>query len=377
MKDLNMQFIDLKAQQSLLKYEIDAVIQKVLSHGQYILGPEVFEFEETLAKFVDVSFALTCANGTDALMLSLMALGIGLGDAVFCPSFTFPATAESIAILGATPIFVDINRDSYNMCPESLRRTIENISSNGEMQPRAIIVVDLFGQLANYPEIVPIAHEHGLKIISDSAQGFGATLNGKHPNFWADIMTTSFFPAKPLGCYGDGGAVFTDNAELKMILDSLRVHGRGKNKFDNIRIGLNSRLDTLQAAILLAKIKVFPDEIKARNQIASRYSENLKSNNIKIPFLIEGALSTWAQFTIEVEDPILLASKLNSNGIPTARYYPKPTHLQSAYVKFPKDPQGLGNTETVMHKVISLPMHPYLDEQIQTSITEKIQRSLE
>ena len=369
-----MQFIDLKSQQNRLQPGIDAAIQKVLSHGQYVMGPEVSELEQALAKFANVKFALGCANGTDALMLALMAFGIGSRDAVFCPSFTYSATAESIAVLGATPVFIDIDPNSYNMCPKSLERTIKKTLSDGILKPRAVIVVDLFGQIANYPLLAPIAKKHSLKIISDAAQCFGSTLNNHHPSHWADIMTTSFFPAKPLGCYGDGGAVFTNNSHLRELIDSLRVHGRGTNKYDNIYIGLNSRLDSLQAAILLEKMKIFSDEIIERNHIANRYIDSLKSNTLKTPSLISGATSTWAQFTIEVENPNLLGQHLKNNGIPTARYYPRPTHLQTAYLQYPKDPNGLKITETVMNTVISLPMHAYLARATQNKIIKTIQQ---
>ncbi len=370
-----MQFIDLKSQQDRLKPGLDAAIEKVLSHGQYVMGPEVVDLEQALANFANVKFALGCANGTDALMLALMAFGIGPGDAVFCPSFTYSATAESIAVLGATPIFVDIDPTTYNMCPESLERTLQKTTSDGTLTPRAVIIVDLFGQTANYPLLAPIAQKYNLKIISDAAQSFGATLNGMHPSHWADIMTTSFFPAKPLGCYGDGGAVFTNDPDIKDILDSLRVHGRGIDKYDNIYIGLNSRLDTLQAAILLEKMKIFADEIDQRNHIANRYVKGLISQHVKTPSIIPGAISTWAQFTIEVENPDTLSQFLKNYGIPTARYYPRPTHLQTAYLQYPRDPNGLQITETVMKTVISLPMHPYLDESTQNSIIEKIKQS--
>jgi len=370
-----MQFIDLKSQQERLQPQIDIAIKKVLSHGQYVMGPEVSELEEKLAEFANVKFALGCANGTDALMLALMALGTGPGDAVFCPSFTFTATAESIAILGATPVFVDIDSATYNLCAKSLERSIESIISQGKLTPRAVIVVDLFGQIANYPSLKPISTKYDLKIISDAAQSLGSTLDGFHPSHWADIMTTSFFPAKPLGCYGDGGAVFTNQSSLKEAMDSLRVHGRGNDKYDNVRIGMNSRLDSLQAAILLEKMKIYPQEIIHRNNIANRYIQELKSNTLKTPTVIAGAISTWAQFTIEVEHPDNLATKLKASDIPTARYYPRPSHLQTAYSRFPCDPKGLLMTEKVMNTVISLPMHAYLDKQTQENIINAIKKS--
>lgn len=370
-----MQFIDLKSQQARLQPAINTAIEKVLQHGQYVMGPEVLELETLLAKFANVKFALGCANGTDALTLSLMAIGVKVGDAVFCPSFTFSATAESIAILGATPVFVDVNPDTYNICPHSLDRTINKISMDKKLKARAIISVDLFGQIANYPEIKAIAQKHNLKLISDAAQSFGGTLDDFHPSHWADIMTTSFFPAKPLGCYGDGGAIFTNDIDLRNKLDSLRIHGKGAHKYDNIHIGLNSRLDTLQAAILIEKMKIFSQEIIDRNNIATRYIEQLTTNQIKPPTILPEAISTWAQFTIQVNQPDQLAQNLAQSNIPTARYYPLPTHLQTAYLDFPRDPKGLKNTEALMKTVISLPMHAYLDTQTQDKIIALVKKS--
>ena len=369
-----MQFIDLKSQQKRIRPALDQVISRVLDHGQYVMGPEVSQLEQALAKFVHAKFALSCANGTDALTLSLMAMQIGPGDAVFCPSFTFSATAESIAILGATPVFVDIDPNTYNMCEKSLERTIKSTLSDGPLSSKAVIIVDLFGQSANYPVLTPIAKKYGLKIISDAAQGFGTTLNGQTPCHWADIMTTSFFPAKPLGCYGDGGAIFTNNKALHESIDSLRVHGRGSDKYDNIAIGLNSRLDTLQAAILLEKLRIFPDELLKRDRIAKTYSRGLTSNSIKTPFIQSDTISSWAQYTIEVDKPDRLADELSNLGIPTARYYPRPTHLQTAYRAYPCDPNGLPHTTAAMRRVISLPMHAYLDEKTQSDIINAINK---
>lgn len=369
-----MEFIDLKSQQARMQTHLNDAISRVLEHGRYVMGPEVQTLETALAQFTKSKYALGCANGTDALTLSLMAMNIGPGDAVYCPSFTYSATAESIAILGATPVFVDIDRQTYNMCEDSLERTIQSTLTEGSLTPRAVIIVDLFGQIANYPLLAPIARNYGLHIISDAAQAFGASLNGQYAAHWADVMTTSFFPAKPLGCYGDGGAVFTNDENLKATIDSLRIHGRGTDKYDNIHIGLNSRLDTLQAAILLEKLNIFPDELRVRNEIAQHYNEALKSNIITVPKLIPDASSTWAQFTIEVENPDTLAMKLNQAGIPTARYYPRPTHLQTAYSSYPIDPEGLPRTIAASKKVISLPMHAYLDNETQSRIITNIRQ---
>ncbi len=369
-------FIDLKAQQDRLRTEIEAGIHNVLAHGQYIMGPQVAQFEQKLAKFGDSRFALGCANGTDALLLPMMAWGIGPGDAVFCPSFTFCATAETIALMGATPVFVDMERDTYNISPSSLERAIKETISAGKLRPRCVIAVDLFGQCADYEALAPIVGEYGLKLIADSAQGFGTSLNGKQPGHWADVTTASFFPAKPLGCYGDGGAVLCDDEELTKIMASLCNHGKGSDRYDNIRIGFNSRLDTMQAAILLPKLAVFADEIERRNKIAARYIEGLKRHVLRVPTVRAGVVSTWAQFTIEVPDPEGFAKILKEDGIPTARYYPKPVHMQSAYVDYPVQGNGLPNTMACVDKVISLPMHAYLDEDTQDRIIEMAKKAL-
>lgn len=367
---MGIEFIDLKAQQARLKPEIDAAIANVLEHGRYVMGPEVNDFETKLSSFGCANHALGCANGTDALLLPMIAWKIPRGSAVFCPSFTYCATAEVIAIMGATPIFVDIDRETYNMCPKSLKAAIEGVKAAGELDLFGVIAVDLFGQSANYEEIAPIAREHGLKLIADSAQGFGTTLNGKHPLDWCDVATTSFFPAKPLGCYGDGGAVLTNDSELSAAMDSVRIHGKGSDKYDNVRVGMNSRLDTLQAAILLPKLAIFSDEIERRNAVAKRYIDGLSGHVLRVPIVLEGVVSTWAQFTIEVPDPAAFSAALNDKGIPTARYYPKPVHMQTAYANFPRGAGGLSHTEACMHKVVSLPMHPYLDINTQDMIIE-------
>ena len=365
-----MEFIDLHAQQMHLKAEIDAGIADVLSHGRYILGPQVTEFEDKLTKFADAKHALSCANGTDAISLALMAWDIGPGDAVFCPSFSYCATAEVIALRGATPVFIDIDRETYNMEPESLRTAIIQVQRQGKLTPRAVIVVDLFGQCADYPALTPIIHGAGMKIISDCAQGFGSTRGGKHPLEWADVQTTSFFPAKPLGCYGDGGAVLTQDSDLNALLTSLRFHGRGAAPFDSDHIGINSRLDTLQAAILLPKLAVFEDEIAKRNIIAQRYSDALQPHVTRTPHIDDGVISTWAQYTIEVPDAEKFSDALKAEGIPNARYYPLPIHMHTAYQDFPISGNGLPNTMACRNHVVSLPMHPYLSEADQTRIIE-------
>jgi len=365
-----MDFIDLKAQQKRLKADIDHRMAAVLDHGRYIMGPEVAELEDKLAEFGQAKYALSCANGTDAIAMCLRAWDIGPGDAVFCPSFTFCATAEVVALVGATPVFVDIDRDTYNICTESLSKAVDEIKAEGQLNPRAIIAVDLFGQSADYPSLAKIAKQNGLKLISDSAQGFGSTFDGRHPLHWADVTTTSFFPAKPLGCYGDGGAILTDDDGLADTIRSVRNHGAGESRYDNIRIGVNSRLDSLQAAVLLVKLSVFSDEIKWRNQAADYYIEALKDHVSRVPKVVPGVISTWAQFTIEVPDPDGLSVRLREGGIPTARYYPKPIHLQTAYKDYPVQGNGLANTESAMTQVISLPMHADLTRATQDIIIQ-------
>ena len=373
---MSINFIDLGAQQARIKDAVDSGIARVLAHGQYILGPEVRELEARLADFAGTKHALGCANGTDAILLPLMAWDIGPGDAVFCPSFTYCATAEVIALRGAVPIFVDVKRDDYNMCPASLSRAIDQVIAQGTLTPRAIIAVDLFGRCADYPEISTLAKQHGLKLISDCAQGFGTTLDGKHPSHWADVVTTSFFPAKPLGCYGDGGAVLTDDAALLSVMKSLHVHGSGTDKYDNVRVGLNSRLDTLQAAVLLAKMDVFEEEIEMRGRVAGRYINGLGGHVLRVPMIDNHIRNTWAQFTIEVADPDGLQVKLRDAGIPSARYYPRPIHLQTAYQHHPVEGGKLVNTEDAMTKVIALPMYPDLDIPTQDIIIGAIKAAL-
>lgn len=371
-----MNFIDLNAQQDRIRSELDAAIAAVLSHGQYVMGPEIKQFESELAAFSGAAHALGCANGTDAMILPMMTWGLGAGDAVFCPSFTFCATAEAIALVGATPVFVDIDRRTYNMCAESLSAAIDGVKAEGSLRPRAVIAVDLFGQTADYAAIDPIVRAHDLYLIADSAQGFGTTLEGHHPSHWADVTTTSFFPAKPLGCYGDGGAMITDDAELASLLNSTRLHGQGDDRYDNVRIGLNSRLDTLQAAILRPKLAIFADELKARQRIAARYNESLRQYVKAVPHLIAGATSSWAQYTIEVDEPDTLMAALRAQDIPSARYYPKPAHKQTAYKDFPVGAGGLRATEEASQHVISLPMHPYLSEADQDRIIAAIKAAV-
>ncbi len=369
-----MEFIDLKKQYEILKQEIDANIQAVLDDGHYIMGAAVSELEKELADYIGVKHCITCANGTDALSLALMAWDIKSGDAVFVPSFTFYATAEVVSLIGATPIFIDSDPRTFNIDVIHLRSMIENVIKEGKLTPRAIIPVDLFGQPAEYEEIMKIAKDYNLLVLEDGAQGFGGSINGKKACSFGDISTTSFFPAKPLGCYGDGGAVFTDSDVDYEKLVSLRVHGKGSYKYDNVRVGLNSRLDTLQAAILLPKLHAFIDyELNRRNEIADIYNHEL--NDIVItPLVKENMQSSWAQYTILLNDEQErneLQQYLKSKGIPSMIYYPKPLHMQSVYKDHIVYSEDLKNAENLSRKCLSLPMHPYLErEQIITVCNE-------
>lgn len=355
-----MKFIDLNAQYQHLKINIDASIQNVLDHGQYIMGPEVDELEESLANFVGVKHCITCANGTDALTLALLALEIEEGDAVFCPTFTFFATAEAIALRGATPVFVDSDQSTFNICPKHLEYQIQKIQSEGLLKPVAIIPVDLFGLPANYPEIEKIATQYDLKIIEDAAQGLGGEINGRKAGSFGDIGTTSFFPAKPLGCYGDGGALFTDSDQYAELLRSLRIHGKGADKYDNIRIGMNSRLDTIQAAILIEKLKIFPEELIKRDSIAKQYNDQFL-NTYETPSIPEGYISAWAQYTLLSDDRRLAIQKFKNDNIPTMIYYKTCMHQQSAFKDLQYTDKDFPIATMLTKKVFSLPMHPYLN----------------
>jgi UDP-2-acetamido-2-deoxy-ribo-hexuluronate aminotransferase len=381
---MSIAFIDLQAQRARIAERIDAAVLRVIAGGAYVMGPEVRAFEEQMAEFGQAGHAVSCANGTDALALPLMAWGVGPGDAVFCPSFTFAATAEIIPWFDASPVFVDIDPVTYNMDPDHLEAAIKAVKAEGKLTPKVVIAVDLFGQPADYPRIAEVARKHGLKMIADTAQGFGCTLDGKHPVSWADVATTSFFPAKPLGCYGDGGAVLTNDDDLAQLLDSLRVHGKAvardlegrafehDTKYLNMRVGMNSRLDTIQAAILIEKLAIFADEIERRNRVAERYNRLLEPHVASVPGVMEGAVSVWAQYTIEHEDRDGLAAHLKTQGVPTAVYYPIPMHRQPAYAQYPTGPGGLPVTEAKAERVISLPMHAWLDEETQDRIVEAV-----
>ncbi len=359
-----MQFIDLQHQYKLLKNQIDAAIGRVLEHGKYILGPEVGAFEQELGAFIGSRHCIGCANGTDALLLALMAMDIKAGDAVFTTPFTFFATVEMIALVGATPVFVDIDPDTYNLDPDKLTQAIERTLAEGKLRPRAILPVDLFGLCADYARIGRIAGHYKLPIIEDAAQALGAMQRGRRAPTFGLIGCTSFFPAKPLGCYGDGGAVFTDDDELEQKLRSLVVHGKGSDKYDNIRIGLNARLDTLQAAILLEKLKAYPAEIEARQRVAQGYLREL-AGAVKLPVIPEGNLSVWAQFSVMSPNEAAIQKALQAEGIPTARYYPIPMHLLKAMEYLGYRAGDMPVAEETSRQIFSLPMHPYLaDEEI-------------
>jgi dTDP-4-amino-4,6-dideoxygalactose transaminase len=361
-------FIDLAAQRRRLGGKIDQAIARVLAHGQYIMGPEIPTLEADLARFCGAKHVISCGSGTDALALILMAKGLKPGDAVLCPSFTFAATAEVIAWFGATPVFVDVLPDTFNIDPRGIEAGLVTADRLG-LKAAGIITVDLFGQPADYQPIEALCQRHGLWLLSDAAQSFGASYRGRNTGTIGMATATSFFPAKPLGCYGDGGAILTDDANLADVIRSLRVHGQGSDKYDNVRIGMNGRLDTIQAAVLIEKLKIFPDELIRREDIAQRYHRKLGSVAV-VPKVLSGCTSVWAQYTIKVPAPKRdqLAAALRNQGIPTAIYYPKPLHRQTAYRHFPVAGDGLPVSDTIAHEVISLPMHPYLDAAVQDRI---------
>ena len=369
-------FIDVAAQRRRLGGRIDAAVARVLDHCQFVLGPEVRELEAGLAAFCGARHAVTCASGTDALLMVLMAKGIGPGDAVICPSFTFCATAEMVALVGATPVFADIDAATFNIAPDSAARAVA-VARRVGLNPRMIIPVDLFGLPADYKAINALAAAEKLFVLDDAAQGFGAVAGNRNIGTLADATTTSFFPAKPLGCYGDGGAVFTDDDDMRDILVSLRVHGQGSDRYDNVRIGLAARLDTIQAAVLIEKLKIFPDEIAERNQIAQRYSQHL-GDVVTVPRAPGDVTSVWAQYTIRIKAGTrdAFAAALKAQGIPTAIYYPKPLHRQEAYRHFPTDERGLPVSDRIAEEAISLPMHAYLDETTQDRIIAAVRRAV-
>lgn len=375
-------FIDLKAQRRRLGDRIDAALIRVVDQGQYIMGPDVASFEKALAAYTGAAHVVSCANGTDALVLALMAMGVARGDAVIVPTFTFAATAEAVAFLGAIPVFADVSPETFNLTPETLDDAAATARKLG-LNPVAAIPVDLFGQPALYDALQPVAEKYGLRLLADAAQSFGATLGGRRVGTLAPITTTSFFPAKPLGCYGDGGAIFTNDAETAAVLDSLRVHGKGGHKYDNARIGMNSRLDTLQAAILLEKLAIFPEEVEARDRAADRYAALLDeispTGAVRKPVLAPGATSVWAQYTLILGQGIArdgVAKAMQAQGVPTAVYYPLPLHRQTAYRDYPAAAGGLTVSDQLAGAVLSLPMHPYLDATTQERVVGALREAL-
>ena len=371
--DASIEFIDLAAQRRRIGRRMDDAILRVVDHGKYIMGPEVADFEKELAAFCGAKHVLSCANGTDALGLALMAKSLKAGQAVLVPSFTFAATAEVVAWFDTVPIFVDVREDTFNMNPASLEVGIATARRCG-LEPVGVIPVDLFGLPAEYDEILAIASTHRLWVICDAAQSFGAVYMDRKVGTIGDITTTSFFPAKPLGCYGDGGAVFTDDDDIAAMLKSLRVHGQGSDKYDNVRIGMNARLDTIQAAVLREKLMIFPDEIAARERAAARYRALLEEI-VTVPRVPPGLTSVWAQYTVRLPggcDRDAVAARLRAMGVPTAVYYAKPLHNQTAYCHYPVAGNGLPVSERLSEEVLSLPMHPYLDEAMQDRIVSAL-----
>jgi dTDP-4-amino-4,6-dideoxygalactose transaminase len=367
-------FIDLQAQRRRLGAPLEAAIKAAVEGGQWILGPQVGQLERELAAWAGVKHAVACANGTDALLLVLRAWGVGPGDAVFVPAFTFAASGEVVALAGATPVFVDVLPDTFNMDPASLEAAIALVRRGGELTPKVVMPVDLFGQPADYRALAPIAAREGLKLFCDTAQGFGGLWDGKRAGAIGDAAATSFFPAKPLGCYGDGGACFTNDDALKDLLLSIRMHGQGSDRYEHVRIGLNSRLDTIQAAILIEKLKIFEDEIEQRNVVAKRYTNAFAgSNRIVTPHVVQGAVSTWAQYTLQVENRAKFQADLKAVGVPSAVYYPIPLSKQKAYAHYPAVPTPV--SESLSQKVVSLPMHPYLDAATQVRVISAVLES--
>ncbi len=370
-------FIDLAAQQARIRGALDDAIAKVLARGNYILGDEVYELEQQLAVFCGAKHCVSCANGTDALQLVLMAEDIGPGDAVIAPSFTFVATAEAVLERRATPVYADVRTDTFNLDINSLEQAIAHARKTG-LTPRAVIAVDLFGLPSDYPKIEEVAAREGMIVIADGAQSFGASLDGKSVGTFGKFTTTSFFPAKPLGCYGDGGAVFTEDDDTAELLRSLRFHGKGAHKYENVRVGLNSRLDTLQAAVMLEKLKIFPEEIEKREAVAKRYNTALEAA-VAVPRVDNRSRSVWAQYTVilpEGVDRDALQRRLGEVGVPTGVYYPNPLHKQGVYSNFASPSVSLANSEMLSQRVLSLPMHPYLDSATQDYITTQLLNEL-
>ena len=368
-------FVDLAAQYHALQPEIDAAIQRVLDHGRFIMGPEVAELEEKLAAFAGCGHAVTVSSGTDALLIALMAEGVGPGDAVFLPAFTFTATAEVVVNIGATPVFVDVHENSFNISRRDLETRIQQVLRNGTLRPRAVIAVDLFGLPAKYDSLTKVVEEHDLFVLADGAQSFGARIGDRRVGTLAPATAVSFFPAKPLGCYGDGGAILTDDPERAALYRSIRLHGKGAAKYDIARIGVNGRLDTIQAAVLLAKLAVFAAELAARERLSRLYDQRL-AGVVKTPHRVETVNSAWAQYTVRVDNRDAVQQRLKEQGIPTAVYYPRPMHLQPAYERYGDSAGSLPVSEHLCGEVLSLPMHPFLTDADITRIAAAVAAAL-
>ena len=378
-----MQFRDLKQQYQVLKKDIDAAMIEVAANCNFINGQQVKDLEKKLAGYVGVRHCITCGNGTDALTMAMMAWGIKEGDAVFVPDFTFFSSGEIVSHAGAVPVFVDVDMDTFNISAESLEKAVKKTLDEGILKPQAVVAVDLFGLPVDFAAVKAVADKYGLKVLEDGAQGFGGSIDGKVACSFGDISTTSFFPAKPLGCYGDGGAVFTDDDEIAALLESIRVHGKGEMKYDNVRIGLNSRLDTIQAAVLDVKLRAFDDyELVDINKVADRYTEKLSAlgEKVKTPVIPEGFYSSWAQYTIQLSDRKTrddLQTALKSEGIPSMVYYPKPMHRQEAFAGQAYDDAEFPNTLKLCDTVLSLPMHPYLTDEDIDMVVDVIKKFFE
>jgi dTDP-4-amino-4,6-dideoxygalactose transaminase len=366
---VSIPFVDLKTQKARLEDSVRRRMDRVLEHGQFIMGPEVHELERALAEFTGARRVVTCSSGTDALLLPLMAHGVGPGDAIFTSPFTFIATAEVIALLGATPVFVDIDPRTFNLDPNRLAAAVDRVAAEGKLQPRGIVPVDLFGLPADYEPIRALAQKHHLFLLGDAAQAMGGTYKGKQVGTLADVTATSFYPAKPLGCYGDGGAVFTDDEELADWMESIRVHGKGAGKYDSVRVGINGRLDTLQAAVLLAKLEIFADEVAARQRAADEYGRRL-AQAVEVPRVPADRTSGWAQYSILTDRRAALQAALSEHEIPSVVYYPRPLHLQEAFADLGYREGDMPVAEATSQQILSLPMHPYLaTEQLETIAT--------
>jgi dTDP-4-amino-4,6-dideoxygalactose transaminase len=373
MAEPRLAFVDLQAQKRRLGSRVQAAVDRVLAHGRFIMGPDVDELERRLEDHSGAPYAVTCASGTDALLLPLLAWGVGPGDAIVVPSFTFAATAEVVALVGATPVFADVDAVTYNLDPASAEEAVQ-VALRGDLRPVGIIAVDLFGQPADYDALGVIAAENGLRLIADAAQSYGATRGDRTVGTLCEVTTTSFFPSKPLGCYGDGGAVLTDDEDLAALMRSIRVHGQGDNKYDNVRVGLNSRLDTVQAAVLLEKLSIFDEELRLRRELARGYTEALH-DVVDTPIIDEGCDPSWAQYTVQLRDRDEVAHSMKEAGVPTAIYYPRPLHEQPAYRRFPTV-ASLERSAALAARVLSLPMHPYLDDAGLERITGALRRSV-